>query len=762
MKQILGYSDKLTVRPGDEIGFKISARTGTPYRAQLVRLINGDTHSKAAAFKEIEIASPIDGTYAAIEQPLMPGSCIVINEPRRPIAPDAFTASVFFMPTTPRLGRQHLLCRWDQTAHVGWSLHLDGQGRLAFTTVDDRGRASAVHTPHETVERQWYHAAARIDWASGTITLECTPCRAGPMHLVAPSCRETAELSGTRPTPSAPLMIAAGFGGYGPTGRCMPGDSFNGRIEAPAIYQGQLTDPELQAVMAGERPVALAARLLGDWDFSVGIDSTAITDRSAHEHHGETHNLPLRGVRGVRWSGVEMSWRQAPAEYGAIHFHTDDLYDCGWKTAIRYTIPADMRSGIYALRLRVKDQAARTVEEPHEEYLPFFVAAARGRPQSGLAFLVPTYTYLTYGNVRVEDLKRKDSGLSRDEYFATLWTGPGLADCCVVLSEHPELGSSTYDRHFDGSPVHTASWLRPVLNMRPKSVLWTFCADLLITDWLEAKEIPYDIITDDLLDAEGAALLNDYRVIMTGNHPEYHTTAQLNAIESYLGGGGRLVYLGGNGFYWRCASHGSLPGVVEVRRCRTGTSTWASEVGEEHFAFTGELGGIWRDLGRAPQRLVGVGFIAQGRDEGYFRILPEARQGRAAFVFKDVNGDVLGNFGIFGAAVGQEIDRTNRAYGTPPHAIVLARSENHSSSMMYVIEEMDAVNPLLASYLAQTYAEVVFFETPAGGAVFSVGSMTWCGSLIHNGYDNDVSTMTVNAVKRMLDPARFDVPQVNA
>jgi N,N-dimethylformamidase len=46
--------------------------------------------------------------------------------------------------------------------------------------------------------------------------------------------------------------------------------------------------------------------------------------------------------------------------------------------------------------------------------------------------------------------------------------------------------------------------------------------------------------------------------------------------------------------------------------------------------------------------------------------------------------------------------------------------------------------------------------------VFSVGSMTWCGSLSHNGYDNDVSTMTANAVKRMLDPARFDAPQVNA
>ena len=25
-----------------------------------------------------------------------------------------------------------------------------------------------------------------------------------------------------------------------------------------------------------------------------------------------------------------MSWRHAPEQYGAIHFHDDDLYDAGW------------------------------------------------------------------------------------------------------------------------------------------------------------------------------------------------------------------------------------------------------------------------------------------------------------------------------------------------------------------------------------------------------------------------------------------------
>jgi N,N-dimethylformamidase len=61
-------------------------------------------------------------------------------------------------------------------------------------------------------------------------------------------------------------------------------------------------------------------------------------------------------------------------------------------------------------------------------------------------------------------------------------------------------------------------------------------------------------------------------------------------------------------------------------------------------------------------------------------------------------------------------------------------------------------------YLAQTYAEVVFFETASGGAVFSVGSMAWCGCLSHHEYDNDISTMTANVLRRMLDSTPFELP----
>ena len=47
-------------------------------------------------------------------------------------------------------------------------------------------------------------------------------------------------------------------------------------------------------------------------------------------------------------------------------------------------------------------------------------------------------------------------------------------------------------------------------------------------------------------------------------------------------------------------------------------------------------------------------------------------------------------------------------------------------------------------------AEIVYFETVAVGAVFSTGSITFCGSLSHNNYDNNVSRILENVLRRFV------------
>src|SRR5262249_30335784 len=115
-----------------------------------------------------------------------------------------------------------------------------------------------------------------------------------------------------------------------------------------------------------------------------------------------------------------------------------------------------------------------------------------------------------------------------------------------------------YDRHSDGSGVCYSSRLRPIVNMRPR-LNWpslrfkaphALNADLHLVDWLEHKEIPFDVFTDEDLHRDGAALLDGTKVLLTGSHPEYWTEAMLDGLQAWLARGGRLLYLGGNGFYW--------------------------------------------------------------------------------------------------------------------------------------------------------------------------------------------------------------------
>jgi N,N-dimethylformamidase len=52
-------------------------------------------------------------------------------------------------------------------------------------------------------------------------------------------------------------------------------------------------------------------------------------------------------------------------------------------------------------------------------------------------------------------------------------------------------------------------------------------------------------------------------------------------------------------------------------------------------------------------------------------------------------------------------------------------------------------------------ADMVFFTVPNGGAVFSVGSIAWAGSLSHNTYENNVARITQNVLRRFLSDTKF-------
>ena len=747
---LVGYTDRLTAAPGDTVRFMVSSHHPR-FRADLVQLIHGDESPAGPGFKERQVPSAIDGHYPGRPKPIHSGSYVHIPAHPALNALTSFTLTAWIYPTTPANGLQGLITRWtDAPSPHGFALVIGPNGDLALHLADGRNPPVHAATGAPLTERVWTFVGASYHAPTGRIVLIQQPLRRWPVAPDQALVTHDTTAANIRGPSDAPLRFAALTAG--PPERTGPiAAPYNGKLDSPNLYNRALSPDEL-TTLADPNANPSVADPLAAWDFSLDIGSYRVTDTGPHGLHGQAVNMPTRGMTGHNFTGAQTSFRLAPREYGAIYFHDDDVEDVGWKPDFQFTIPPDLPSGVYAARLRAGDD---------EDYLPFCVRPPRGTVTSRIAVLMPTLTYVVYANFRDIDgafvdrerVPNADQSLHESVFAYIRANGlPGL-----------------YERHSDGSGTTHVSHLRPILNMRPKFRyrVWAaparFPADLYLLDWLEATGHQFDVITDHDLHAEGADLLDPYRVVLTGSHHEYWTAEMLAGMRAYLDQGGRLMYLGGNGFFGVTTIDQERPHIAEVRRWGT---SWPFEMppAERVHSTTGEPGGIWRNRGVAPNGLIGVGSSAAGFDRGsHYVRQPDSFDPRAAFIFDGIGddepiGDVPSLVVRHGAA-GYEMDRLDFSLGTPPHALLLASSVGHSERYTAFNDERldftqgkdgmlpDSPPPTDGPH-AFVRADLVYFETPNGGGVFSVGSIAWRGCLSHNNYDNTVSRVTGNVLRR--------------
>lgn len=741
--ELIGYTDRFSVPPGERIRFMVSTDQPT-YNATIVRLIHGDENPDGPGFKEEMVDTPVDGQYSGRKQIAYAGSYVIVEDHPALGLRNGFTLQAWIYPTTPQKGKvQGVLSKWSSD-EVGYGLVIGQNGDLGLWIGDNAGDVTRLYTGKALRASEWYFVAGTLDADARVVYLYQLPLSNWPSDPSSAVIDEAVQSRGPGKNDS-PLLIAATHGEIVGANRLAGQGLYNGKIDSPCVFARALRCNEIERLRKGVPPEKVAGDdLAGAWDFSADVASARVTERSRHGLHGVAVNMPTRAVTGHNWTANEINCKHVPQEYGAIHFHEDDLEDAGWGSDFELFVPVGMRSGVYAARLTAGER---------EDHVPFIVRPSRGSANAPALLLMPTMTYQAYANDRMDAAREHLAALPESHVN---WDPQDL-----YLAEHPELAMSLYDLHTDGSGCAYSSRLRPIANMRPKyrhpltGAPRHLAADLYLIDWLEQKGFTYDAATDEDLHAEGDELLANYRVMITGTHPEYWTTPMMTALESYLSAGGRLMYLGGNGFYWVTSVDRERAHVVEVRRGMAGTRAWNSAPGELYHSTTGELGGLWRHRGKTPNRLVGVGFTAQGWGEiapGYVR-QPDSFDERAAFIFEGIAADeVIGDFGlVFGGAVGDEFDRIDTSLGTPHHTLVLASSAGHSAAILPVIEDHLQIDAkLLSDPLATVRADMVYFETPNNGAVFSVGSICWCGSLSHNTYDNNVSRITANVLTKFV------------
>ena len=734
--ELLAYADRQTLRAGEEINFKASCSGVEGYTLDIVRLLSPDLGDgpDVPPYVATEMVTPVCGEYAGRHQAIHPGSYVHVPAGAGGHAERGFTIVLSVFPTLLTGGHQMLFGTYCNDTSTGAGLFVGPDGRLGFVCGDGMV-GEVVLSDVAVAESRWTCVAVSCDGAGG-ITFHAG---GHASHRLEDRGWAHEEHHGG---PAAglgddPILIGAEQTGAGHAVSC-----FNGRLERPRLFGRALSDAEIEAI--GERgPAAAADDALGDWDFSVDIGSEDVCDVSGHERHGTLVNMPTRGVGGSNWSGRTSDWRVAPEEYGAIHFHNDDISDACWETTQSLRVPTGWASGCYAGRFRAGEA---------EFWVPFAVRPAAGAPTSDVAFLLPTATYGAYANLRMRVLS------AFNEMIHGRLTV--LDETDLLMLRFGEVGGCTYDNHADGSTVVHSSMHRPVTNFRPHGRMYKFCQDLLIVAWLERTGIGYDVITDDDLDREGLEALAPYRVLVTSSHPEYTSTPMMDAVEGFLRRGGRLVNLGGNTYWHRIAYHPTRSGMTEVRRPDL-PRLWRADAGQGHDTFTGEPAGTWIGIGRGPHTIGGVGFITQGFDTcSYYRRTAASGDPRAAFIFEGVDDEIIGDFGILqGGAAGYEIERVDAALGTPAHTLVLASSENHSNLYDLMVASIGDVLPNTDPDAPEKIrADMVFFETPGGGAVFSTGSIAWSGSLGNFGYDNNVAAISDNVLRRFADPEPFAMP----
>lgn len=531
------------------------------------------------------------------------------------------------------------------------------------------------------------------------------------------------------------LLLGAMYAETPNTTFSRPTNFFNGRIDNFSITTSG--DPE---------------KIIAKYDFAANITEDKILDVSGNGFHGSLINAPTRAVTGHDWKGDEVDWTRAKSGYGAIHFHEDDLDDAGWQTDFCVDIPATARSGVYAVELVLSK--SKTMD-----LVPFIV---RPTPSTTcavgakVALVLSTFTYLAYANEKLGDPGRP----------TLVDVGPGFDPTTVPRTEdfhrmirRQDLGLSTYDVHRDGSGVVFSSAKRPILNFRTGYIMWAFdrprelSAESMMIGFLERENVPYDVLTDHDLHEKGVDVLKPYNTVMTGCHPEYPTLQSYDAYEDYAKQGGNLMYLGGNGFYWVAGLDTARPWRLEIRRGDQGVRTYAMPGGERFLSINGMQGGIWRSRGRSSHGLFGVAFNAEGTGPGVpFKRTEASFDPLLAWMFRDIPaGDLIGEFGLGGGASGDEIDSYDIACGSPATATVIATSTGHPDTFGITPEcTMFPILKTLGSQTDEIRSDIVYYETDAGGAVFSVGSINWFCSLGYDDYHNNVAQLTGNVIREFL------------
>lgn len=421
-----------------------------------------------------------------------------------------------------------------------------------------------------------------------------------------------------------------------------------------------------------------------------GYDKTLVRLIGWYDAHGPRTMMQITPDGDYTQTGVE--WNRVG--WGSPH-HTQ-------------LVAAPERSGLYYFHARTESGA----------YFAFPWVVAPAEPQAAIAVLASTNTWNAYNafggrsnyvnarrlpaeptvNAR-QDLQRYRGGAYEEWLFSD-------ADYASLSFARPERGCHVPESVQVPDPIAG----RDGCHMAP--------AEWRLLGWLEREGYLYDLYAEHQLHT-GTLDLNAYRVLILNTHPEYWSRQMYARVKEWVyEKGGRLLYLGGNGL--NCEVEFVENDGVLAMRCRTQIP------GKEGKMSTPGIESRFHRTVESEARLLGVACT----DAGIMTAAPYRVANAAHWVFAGTglrDGDLFGAHTLHeripGGASGHETDK--RSPSSPPQTLLLAKGLNPDEGG----------------------AEMTLYITGTGGAVFSVGSITYPTALL---VDDTLTRITRNVLDRFL------------
>ncbi len=241
-------------------------------------------------------------------------------------------------------------------------------------------------------------------------------------------------------------------------------------------------------------------------------------------------------------------------------------------------------------------------------------------------------------------------------------------------------------------------------------------AEWRLFGWLEHENFEYDLYAETQFHS-GVLDLDNYKVLVISTHPEYWSHEMYFKLKSWVfERGGKLMYLGGNGL--NCDVEFLDEFTVVFRNGSIGGAAEELEPYGKESRFD-----IFHE---SEANLLGVRCDTRGIMTG----APYKALDTSHWVFDGTglkDGDIFGqsclHMRCWGGASGHETDKMSA--NSPANTMLLAKGLNPDDGG----------------------AEIVYHETDSGGAVFSVGSISYPSALP---VDTNIQIITRNVLNRFM------------